>query len=347
MLFSYYKRALCPVAILAALVLVMTGCQGKSATGAEATAAPVETAEAAVEETAEPAEVTFATPSIEQDFAEPATEETTAEPLFEDLTETLGLTGDSMSFAYDLNGDGSAEAVTIEADEAAYTTTVTIGGTLAEDGAFDSMTVLDSYYAYAKVYAGDADITDGAIELYLTGDIASGDYMTAVFRVSGGGIVLETEVDGEVCGVDSHGHVILSEVVDVFGTHYGTCEYRLEASDAGITLTRDSVYTLSAPDAEWDMLTLQYDMEDVEAYRYDASEDGTAGYEDLVPDGTCTLPAGTVLSLAYTDQETFAMLQDAEGRLYRVTIQFDPLGYQWRVHDNSEAHWFGDMNYAG
>ncbi len=226
----------------------------------------------------------------------------------------------------DLDGDGETETLTVQVDENAWTTTVTI-----VDGGKTYTDKLDEAFFYPDGHIGDASLDDGSVELYLSGDVGSDDYLTEVYRVKDGQLS-RTEISGTVLLAEGNGFVRVSTVVDVLGTYGATCDYRLDS--AAFSYARASDYSITRYDGFFDdrVLTLQ--------------KDGLPA-DDLANAAAVKLPAGTRLVLAETDEKSYALLETQDGVQYRVQITRPENDWIWYIDGTPEQDWFGELMYAG
>lgn len=262
------------------------------------------------------------------------------EGLWLDLAALCGETDrTALQLAYDLNGDGVDEEMTIETDEERYVTDVAfLGGSSFED-------TVDTYLFDMQVYVGDADALDGCLEVYLFGDMASNDYETLVYRVHEDGSVAKGRLEGYPIDTDGYGHVTMAQVVDVMGTYGCSDVYRLEEQDGVLSFVRESGFTVQYPGEEWHTLVTVLPLTDVTVCH--PAGEGEDGMESMVEGSLTTLPAGTRLWLWYTDGETVAYVRDDEERFYRVALTVEGLTDGWLVNGISENRLFETVPYAG
>ncbi len=226
----------------------------------------------------------------------------------------------------DVDSDGIPEQVTILVDEEAYVTDIT----------FTSDTVqytdhVEMALSFLSAYVGGAWQCDASQSLLLTGDEASDDYMTLVYRMQGGQMQ-QAEIYGRLLDADANGLLTIERAIDVFGTYGGVCEYQMQD---------DFSFTLASP------------------FRVQAFDDNPDGRKltvicDSLPvtilDGSnqkSTLPKGTELMLRETDQESYAVLENASGAKYRVAIERHDDDWQWYIDGMPEDQCFTPLMYAG
>ena len=223
----------------------------------------------------------------------------------------------------DLDGDGTAETVTVTVNEDAYTTDVTV------EGAAGTLTDhLDTALMFLKAYYGDAKAGDGSRELYLTGDEASDDYATYAYRIVNGALQ-RTDIFGEAVDCDGE-TVTIRRATDVLGTYDSTCKYALQ--DGEFRFRPVSPFTIARYEGDWAdrVLTLQKD-----------------GLPVQTTAGETTLQKGTELMLTETDQESYAVLVDRQGNAYRISMEKPADDWRWFIGGVAEGDWFGELLYAG
>lgn len=305
------KCLLLTIAILFALVALACGANVK--TPAADTPAPVETATLTA-----PA----SSPSSEQAPVETAPPENPAD------AETLWLEMDaSKPFSYDLDGDGVAETVSIVVDEVAYITDIAI----TRDGTQLCADQIDAGLSFISCYIGNTIIGDGYLELYLTGDAASDDYETFVYRLTERGLQRAEMLNGKVLSASGDGLIQFDVPADMMGTYEATCFYRMDAS---MLLSLASDYTIVPYEKQYRTLTLK--------------KDGLTAQNVLTGAVAEKLPAGTELYLKQTDLNGYALLGTPDGGEYRVVItQNTEEGWGWLIDGVPESEWFGEVPYAG
>lgn len=227
-------------------------------------------------------------------------------------------------FSADLDCDGTEETIEIAMDEndlTAAIVTVSDGGVTIENADMGGL-------MFARAYVADIEAGDGYRELVITGDMASDDYTTYIYRY-GTGALRAAEFFGEAVGGIGNGRLTVHTVVNVFGTYGASCTF---AMGPDLTFARESPYWVGREGGmPAHSITLQRDGLPVTAH------DGRE----------TTLPKGAVLTLAATDEESYAELTDGDGNAYRVRIARAEDEWQWRIGGVPEGDWFGELMYAG
>jgi len=59
------------------------------------------------------------------------------------------------------------------------------------------------------------------------------------------------------------------------------------------------------------------------------------------------LPAGTRLMLTETDEQSYAILERADGALFRVEVSRAQDDWRWSIDGVFEEDWFDNLSYAG
>ncbi len=296
------------------LILLMTSLLLAACAPAAAVSLPPDAGAAAANE---PAQLNASVPLPSPAINSP---ETDSGPLWReiDVTQPIRL---------DLDGDGTDETLTVLVDDNAYTTTVTV----LDDGAVLTDT-LDNALYFATGHLADTLEDDGQLELYLSGDMASDDYVTCVYRLQNGRLE-RADFYGRAEAVNGRGLTAVEVVVDVFGTYGGTCFYRLEDRFAFSPASSSAIHRYAG---DWDerKLTLR--------------RDGLPA--EILVDGRLaptTLLAGTELMLIESDEASYAVLEAADGTLYRVALGRPEGEWAWFIGGVSETEWFGELLYAG
>lgn len=244
--------------------------------------------------------------------------------------------------AYDLNGDGVAEKLTLtltedaDGDEHVTVSVADEDTRLVRD--FDEL----EYIWGAEGYLADLDPDDGLIEILITGDIGSSDYETLVLRFDCAELTCdinafsEQSVWGYVLSV--HDGMIRTELpVDIVGTWSGQADYALTD---GFTFAEPEVYDIdndgfTDEDGFTRVLTLAKPL-DATLLTEDAGEG-------------ITLPAGTRMLPVKTDLKSYCTFMLEDRRLISVDVAFDTeAGWGWTINGIPEAEMFeGTLLYAG
>lgn len=226
----------------------------------------------------------------------------------------------------DLNGDGSEETVCLRLMK-------------GDEGERYELHVQSDDMVYAgstdiiwdcALWAADTD-TDGRVELYVSGDVMSDDYMSYVWRYDGGLIEVGvrdnsglnrrsgriTEIDGEF--------ITVSDYINVLGSYWGSQSYtlvngELAPAESGVWTLEDNEFTLKT------LLPLPV----------------------LMDDGATELPAGTELRLTAYDEAAgrvwFATSDDERGYL---TVESNADGFGYSIGGTDEYDCFETLPYAG
>ena len=251
----------------------------------------------------------------------------------------------------DLDGDGTPERVSWDLTypdeyEEGFRLTVTManGAQAVYEPEFD---------LYIQgVYAADLD-GDGRVELLISGDEASDDYLTYSLRLVNGMLEPMLFADanrgenhggyykngyGMVTGLDGN-RLTLCGSQDVLGTWFAQRVYTL--ADTGIYEFAD--------DGEWVRDMEGIDLEDPELWAND--------YPTLtvIRDLPCAdangnaarLPAGTQLLITGSDKQTFARFVTRDGQTGTLEISPDfDRGWGMLVNGENEESWFRMIPYA-
>lgn len=224
--------------------------------------------------------------------------------------------------------DGMNVKINITGDEDAYSTTVDFEVNGAKQQQF-----IDCFLSNMSCHISDPDDTDGCIDIYISGDTASDDYSTFIYRINAAGISMN-ELYGSVEALNSAGDALVSTNVDVLGT-YGAMTVYTRTSN--LSFERISDYELTGAS---DMLicmplTLQSDGFDVIIEHADGS------ISDEV------LNAGVKLIPYQTDAESYCRLLLEDGRRAYIDITPDTENWGWIINGVSEGDWFGEIPYCG
>lgn len=224
--------------------------------------------------------------------------------------------------------DGMNIKIKISADDEAYSTAIDF----EVNGAQQQQTF--EYYLYGMTcHISDPDDSDGCVELYISGDAASDDYLTFAYRIDATGIAMN-ELYGNVSALNSFGDAIVEAHADVLGTYGATAIY---TRTSNLTFERTSDYKLAAPaDALVCMpLTVQRDGLKVIIEHVDGT------IEDAV------LDSGIRLTPYETDAESYCRLLLEDGRRAYIDIEPDTENWGWLIDGVSEREWFGELPYSG
>ncbi len=248
----------------------------------------------------------------------------------------------------DLDGDGVAETVSwSETPVDEYDSVMVLSVAPAEGDALEHWT---EFIYSGAVYATDLD-GDGAVEILLTGDVASDDYFTECLRYADGALTRVTFADGNrgentgewvdegygIVEALEDGRLTLSGSQDVLGTWFADRTYalvngRFEFADGGEWVRDVEVSELD--DDFWNegyaVLTAKTDL----AYT-DANGAGAV------------LPAGAKLLVVASDKQTYARFVTRDGATGTLAVTPDEeRGWGMKVNGVSEDECFEMIPYA-
>ncbi|MFR1265135.1 MAG: hypothetical protein ACLSES_06340, partial [Christensenellales bacterium] len=189
------------------------------------------------------------------------------------------------------------------------------------------------------IHVGDTVVGDGYTELYVTGDAASDDYVTFVYRVHNGELK-KAFITGTVQSVYGNGGVSVETTIDILGTHGATCDFMLSTGDSGddFAFVRSSDYTVVYPNFS-------------EAWDYSALKLSRDGLKLTMGDGsTAEGKKGEKFLIMGTDMQSYADLMAEDGTTSKITIQASEDEYDyltWKIDGIPESEWFEELAYAG
>lgn len=225
----------------------------------------------------------------------------------------------------DLDLDGSLENIGVSQNEDG---TVTVEHT---DGDEHFAGTIDPLYI-TECYIDDVTESDGYLELFVTGDMASDDYATHIYRFKDS-VTEESVIYGIVKNAAGEGSLIVHETVDVFGTYGAECRYSLKD---GLEFEVSSPYTVVQYEGfEERKITVIRDDLPAQAFL-----DGVE-YEDVL------LPAGTELLLIETDCKSYGLFTTEDNKIIRIAITKKPDEWGWFIDGISEEEWFDGLSYSG
>lgn len=225
----------------------------------------------------------------------------------------------------DLDLDGSLENIGVSQNEDG---TVTVEHT---DGDEHFAGTIDPLYI-TECYIDDVTESDGYLELFVTGDMASDDYATHIYRFKDS-VTEESVIYGIVKNAAGEGSLIVHETVDVFGTYGAECRYTLKD---GLEFEVSSPYTVVQYEGfEERKITVIRDDLPAQAFL-----DGVE-YEDVL------LPAGTELLLIETDCKSYGLFTTEDNKIIRIAITKKPDEWGWFIDGISEEEWFDGLSYSG
>lgn len=209
--------------------------------------------------------------------------------------------GGSLSLETDLDGDGAAEKVTITADEASpdYCADLQIA---CGSGQILSARVEGCWPV--ALAAADLQAGDGCVELLAACDYASDDYVTSVYRLSGGELQYMGKNNGMPVSA-SEGVVTLKWYDSPFGTWWMYGDYVLSGTGRSLVLSGDfSIRPEDYPEGEDYALRL------------------TAPLEVYTGSGTAVLPEGTQVMPVGCDFASYVELLCADGVRCRINVRY-------------------------
>ena len=189
------------------------------------------------------------------------------------------------------------------------------------------------------IHVGDTVVGDGYTELYVTGDAASDDYVTFVYRVHNGELK-KAFITGTVQSVYGNGGVSVETTIDILGTHGATCDFMLSTGDSGddFAFVRSSDYTVVYQNFS-------------EAWDYSALKLSRDGLKLKLGDGsTAEGKKGEKFLIMGTDMQSYADLMAEDGTTSKITIQASEDEYDyltWKIDGIPESEWFEELAYAG
>lgn len=253
------------------------------------------------------------------------------------------------AIAYDIDGDGREEQVTLLTLEGEYETTYTViritddtGSTYTFGPDEADMPEYATVLLLADILPGDS-----CTEIVLSGDMCSTDYITHILRFDGTKIEAATSTgtyDGSVLagiwgsffGMGENGSIFIDNAVDALGTFWGIREYAHEGG----------MHFGYAPGSSWVRL---YDgPEDIRwGSEYSNAITALAPLPVTVEGEACTLEAGTELFIVETDRESFADFLLQDGRRGRIELTWPEDEWRAFIDGRPEDEWFEYLPYAG
>lgn len=189
------------------------------------------------------------------------------------------------------------------------------------------------------IHVGDTVVGDGFTELYLTGDLASDDYVTFVYRVHNGE-VQKAFITGTVQSVYGNGGVSVETTIDILGTHGAVCDFALSGGDTG-----DEFAFLRSGD--YSVIYANFS----EAWDYSALKLSRGGLKLTMGDGSAAEGRkGEKFLVMGTDMQSYADLMAEDGATARINIEAyeDEYDYlTWKIDGVPESEWFEELAYAG
>lgn len=256
----------------------------------------------------------------------------------------------------DLNGDGALETVNLVTTTDEYgwehntLNVTTADGTVYELQVGEEAWLLEIQWV-TVLQLIDLDPDDGMLEVVLSGDYASSDYITLICRFDGTQILIAGSEDlisgetysgiyGEFEGAEN-GIVTISDAVDVLGTWWGTRRYALSTEGAFVFFPVEGELWQRADGAAEDPQTWA-DEEFGRALRTKAELPVT-----LDGEGETALPAGTKLLITASDNSSIARFVLEDGRTGTIAFVRDTTDWVTRINGIEESEYFEVLPYAG
>jgi hypothetical protein len=291
------------IAVLLCLMLCLYGCEAQHGiqdqTGSPAEEQPERSP--AAEPTSEPA--AQGTPAPEEPFTR------------------VGFNG---TIFIDMDFDGLDETISVTQKD---------DGTAAagfSDGDTNFSDTIDPLYV-TECFIDDVMKGDGYLELFVTGDMASDDYVTYIYRIKDGA-TQKCEIYGIVKESDGCGSLLVQETIDVFGTYGAECRYTLTN---GFGFEVSSPYTVLHEGYEDRKITVKRDGLPAQASALGGE------YEDVL------LPSGTELLLTETDCASYGLFKADGDKSIRIAITSKPGEWGWYIGGVLEEEWFDGLSYSG
>ncbi|MEG1548392.1 MAG: hypothetical protein RR527_06605 [Clostridia bacterium] len=229
----------------------------------------------------------------------------------------------------DLNGDGIQEEIRLSLDDNECVAGINfiIGGTA-------SSVKIDNPLYGVSCHIADTLEDDKSVEFYITGDMASDDYVTYIYRVKDGKLEC-----ADIYGIATmenigSGTVSVNEIIDVLGTYSAVCKYELQDEFAFV---RSTPYTIERNKDGWSDRKIVVKKDGLPAKITDEDME----LKDI------TLPIGTQLALTETDCNSYALLQREDGVAVLIEISKEDGGWGWSIGGIAEEEWFEELMYAG
>ncbi len=255
----------------------------------------------------------------------------------------------------DLDGDGREETATMVSVEDEYgwlQNVFTVTTADGEEYAFHpgEETWLTELQYLSALQIIDLDPEDGLLEVVVSGDYASDDFATLLFRFDGKEISLAGHVDGdgreypgiygEFRGIGEDGAIIIGNHVDMLGTWWGMRPYTLSGS--GFTFA-------PAPDTLW---VRSIDLGDPETWSgdYGPALEVASPLPVTLEGEETLLPAGLRLIITAGDGDTYMEFVTEDGRAgsvsYDASIRGES-GWDRSICGLDETVYFTTLPYAG
>ncbi len=229
----------------------------------------------------------------------------------------------------DFDGDGSEETASLAPVSVDYGSVyaLTIGGA----------SFVSEIQSQPQALVCDLDPEDGRLDVILSGDVMSDDYVTWRLQYDGTDFILLGEPFGGLAESFQEGFVTVSGWVDVLGTHWGETTYALDEEGNFSQLE----------DGEWYFFA---ESEDMELYAAKAISPIIALPVTLFTDQGETaamLPPGTVMHLLSSDLSTSAYFETDDGLMGYVRLSPSEKGWGLDVAGSDETVYFDALPYSG
>lgn len=262
--------------------------------------------------------------------------------------ERFALTADT-AVHLDLNGDGTEESVLWHCEKVGEYEDESVELTVTSASG-DAVTWKSDLLYFGRVYATDLD-ADGQIELFITGDEMSADYITHCLRYDGATLTPIPFPDvsrndensgmtdagyGEVTAIDGN-TITLTGSQDVLGTYFASRTFALQ----------DDAFQF-ADDGLWHVRNDGLSEEDLWAYRALTPLKNIPA--TWIADGVETpgeIPAGEKFTITAFDKLNTAYFVTQDGREGRLDVARDTAqGWGWTVNGIPESELFESVPYA-
>lgn len=243
----------------------------------------------------------------------------------------------AMECALDLNGDSVTEL------------TVRVGEGYREHQLLVSTEAMDfeCYFGeegldLTRAMVADLDPNDGAIEIFVSGDWASDDYVTFAWRYDGAQLIEIADAElgyaggtyGEINGFSGN-CILLRRDIEVMGTWWGEQAYVLEDRDGMLSMVKHGYWMHTDPLYEKAPLVVA---KDLTVFLYDGQE--------------LVVPAGETLEIVFVaDNDSFyevnCLLADGTQVYLIAELCTEDDWYVFYINGEPEAYWFEELPYSG
>lgn len=242
---------------------------------------------------------------------------------------------DFSKIEFDLDGDGkedTAEFIISDDENEEALIKITLGS--GEELTYKIGTYI---YGIEKLVLADFN-NDGIIEIVISYDMASADYITECFNtelLKNSDNKEKISVYGYPNEIDKDGNIVIAGYVNILGTWAGTKPYKFDMDKLKF-IAQSEYWTINYDDDSF-MLEAK---KDIPAF---ALNDGE--YVDEY------ISAGTKLAMIKTDELTEVYVKAQDGTEYKIDIQRvkdseDDYGWTY-INGEPEENWFVELRYAG